>query len=97
MGKNLSEVDKKEQANQKAESNNHYHFEVCEFAENDFIDKNDILTNLYKENIDEEKFCFAFYKLKPKQQKLLLASCYYGVSVKGIASKEDVLSSATSQ
>ena len=93
----LSEFDKKEQANQKAESRNHYHFEACEFEGNDFIDKNDVLTNLYKEIIDEEKFCIAFYKLKPKQRKLLLTRYYYGVSVNEIAREEGVTSAAISQ
>lgn len=79
----LSEFVKKEQANQKAESRNHYHFEACEFEGNDFI--------------DEEKFCIAFFKLKPKQQKLLLIRYYYRISVKEIADKEGVTSTAISQ
>ena len=52
---------------------------------------------MYKENLDEEKFWIAFYKLKPKQQKLLLIRYYYGVSVNEIAREEGVTSAAISQ
>jgi len=92
----LIDLDKVESANQKKESRRHYHLEACIYDGTDFIDNNDRIEAMFKESSKADLLHTAIAKLKPKQQELINAIYFEGISVNDYAAKEGVDHSAIS-
>lgn len=92
----LSELDRADLANDKKETRRHYHFEYCNYEGDDFIDTKGTVDSIFDDKSMEEELHIAIAKLKPKQQELIYAIYFEGVSVNDYAAKEGVDQSAVS-
>lgn len=94
-GNLLLDLDRKEQNNGRRETRRHVSFNSLQYEGEVFADEDSKLEELLAES-ENERLLNAISKLKPKQQELIRAIYFDGISVNDYAARKGVSQSAIS-